>query len=90
MEAAVRTELCVDLAPLLAAEIAAGNVVVETSRQWPAALNVWLARPFRPSAEPLPAQVVLRDVNDPHYWLAEYRCAEHDHLLACKFGHHAK
>jgi hypothetical protein len=86
IEPAVLAELCGDIAALLRAELEAGNNVEETSRGWPATLNVWLSYPFRARAVVLPEHVTRRDVNDPHYWLAEYLCTKHDHLLACKYA----
>lgn len=78
--------LCPVLKKVLNDEIAAGNEVVETSRGWPGKLCVWLSEPFRRKVSPLPDGVELRDINDPHYWKAEYHHAETDQLLACKFG----
>lgn len=86
LDSAVLAQLCEDLAPIIAAEIAAGNVVDETARDWPASVSVFLLRPFRARVTELPEHVLFRRVNDPHYWLAEYCCTKHDHILACKFG----
>lgn len=85
-------ELCAELKPLLAAECAAGNVVDETARDYPLEVNVWLRGPFRVklTKKQLPPSVSWRNVDDPHYWLAEYACAKHNHLLACKFGRRAR
>ncbi len=41
LDSAVLTQLCEDLAPIIAAEIAAGNVVDETVRDWPASVSVF-------------------------------------------------
>ena len=82
----VLRELCDDLVPLVERELAAGNSVAETYRGYPAAgVNVWLGLPFRAKHTELPAHVVFNNVNDPHYWLAEYACTKHGHVLACPF-----
>ena len=86
LDPAVLTELCADLQAILDAEVAEGNIVCETYRGYPTAVNVWLAFPFLVPLAELPSHVVLHNVNDPHYWLAEYVCTRHDHTLACKYG----
>jgi hypothetical protein len=79
-------ELCPELGPILAAELAAGNAVRETG---PApgtnGMLVLLGRPFRTTPNVLPAEVYLVPVNDPHWWKSEYRCKLHPHVLACAF-----
>jgi hypothetical protein len=74
------------LAEILQAELAAGNQIAETSA-WPpkCELLVILRRPFT-QPYPLPDSVELEAVNDPHYWLAEYRFRGGLHTLACGFG----
>jgi hypothetical protein len=79
-------DLCDDLVPLVERELAAGNTVAETYRGYPApGVNVWLGLPFRAQHVDLPAHVVFNNVNDPHYWLAEYACTKHNNVLACPF-----
>jgi hypothetical protein len=79
--------LCAELRPLLDAELAAGNrVAYHHVNVGPDALAVMLKKPFSCKPAALPAGVTYTDVNDPHWWLAEYRCAQHCHLLACQFG----
>jgi hypothetical protein len=79
--------LCPALAGILAAEVAAGNRVGEVSRGWPepASIVVGLTQPFRAVLPGLPAGVVLREVNDTHWWKAEYHHADSGHLLICPF-----
>lgn len=60
-------------------------MVDETARDYPASVNVWLLHPFRVAMDELPAHVTFQRVDDPHYWLAEYFCTKHNHVLACKF-----
>lgn len=47
VDPAVVADLCTELRGVLEAELAAGNVVFETSRGWPRSVNVWLGGPFR-------------------------------------------
>lgn len=85
VDPAVVADLCTELRGVLEAELAAGNVVVETSRGWPRSVNVWLGGPFRVLPPKEPDHVLFGEVNDPHYWLAEYECTKHRHLLACTY-----
>ena len=85
IDPAVVAGLCGELRQILEAELAAGNRIAETSRDWPVALNLWLAHPFRARTIAVPAEVRFRQVDDPHWWLAEYECQQHHHLLACRF-----
>jgi hypothetical protein len=80
-------DLAQELRELLEDELAAGNRVVETYRGWPAqnSIFVMLARPFTRKPDPLPFGVVFREINDTHYWRAEYEHQEKRHILACGF-----
>lgn len=73
------------LRALLAAELAAGNEVRETSRGWPDpdSVLVRLQRPFAALPAVLPAGVVHRVLNDPHWWRAELATTAPRHLLIC-------
>ena len=75
------------LVPLLEAELKAGNTVAETWRGWPhqESLYILLARPFMVPRKQLPEGIRAVDVDDPHYWKAEYRHDESGHVLACRF-----
>ena len=79
--------LCEELQPILDAELAAGNSVADRGAAWgePDGVMVLLRRPFRAEVRVPPPGVTLADVNDPHYWKSEYRCAAHRHVLACGF-----
>ncbi|WP_442510071.1 hypothetical protein SH528x_001677 [Novipirellula sp. SH528] len=82
-------ELNAELRRLLDAELSAGNVVVETWRGWPSAKTVAVALrcPFRvPAKDAVPDSVVFRDVDDPHYWKAEYVHSDSEHMIVCRFG----
>lgn len=80
-------ELCEELRPLLDAELATGNSIVETWRGWSKgdSLCVMLARPFTARSNTLPAGVRFAAVDDPHYWKSELVCDRTRHTLACRF-----
>jgi hypothetical protein len=71
------------LRAILAAERAAGNEVRETAVGWPDADSVFvrLKRPFRAHAA-LPEGVRFAELNDPHWWMAEYSTEGPRHILA--------
>ena len=73
------------LRSILAMELAAGNDVMETGRGWPDADSVFvrLREPFQGIGGALPEGVRYADVNDPHWWRAEYHTEKPKHLLVC-------
>ena len=79
--------LCPELQSLLEAELAAGNLVVDFGHDFPRAgcVLVRLAKAFRAVSNALPADVVLREVNDPHWWQAEYEHQPTGQFLVCGF-----
>jgi hypothetical protein len=79
--------LCPELAELLAAELAAGNNIYETGSGWPRAESVMvsLAKPFLAGPASLPAGVVFREINDAHWWKAEYEHEPSGQMLICRF-----
>lgn len=77
--------LCAELAPLLAAELAAGNRVGATGPAMadPSRPQVVLRGPFRTLAAELPPAIERHAVDDPHWWGEELRCRTHGDVLAC-------
>jgi hypothetical protein len=77
--------LAAPLQAILDAELSAGNEVVEAS-SWPpkCELIVILRHPFR-RAHATSEDVEFAEINDPHYWKAEYRYNGGMHTLACRF-----
>ena len=67
-------DLCPELRALVAAELAAGNAVIECrpGLYGPEALLVLLDGPFRCAPATPPSGVEFREINDPHWWKAEY------------------
>ncbi len=76
------------LKALLQLELAAGNRIVDSGSGWPEKESVLLLleRPFLARPAALPAGVVYREVNDPHWWLAEYGSERPVQILGCRFG----
>ena len=83
-------KLSANLSTILQVEIAAGNEVCETSTGGFSNcldnhLFVWLKYPFKtPIRNNLPG-IVYRNIDDRHYWKAEYDDIENHQTLACKF-----
>ncbi len=73
------------LTKILNQEIELGNKIVETSTGWSEenTIIVFLGKPFKADYEF--ENIEYRDINDPHYWKAEYYDKSTNHILACKF-----
>jgi hypothetical protein len=73
------------LKQLLAEELSAGNQVTETSSGWPKeqAIMVFLKTPFHKKYKA--DNVRYNELNDRHYWKAEYVDETTGHVLACGF-----
>jgi hypothetical protein len=74
------------LKSILDAELAAGNTIAEVA-DWPpkCSLLIILRRPFHQRYAET-ADVEYADINDRHYWKAEYRYKGGQQCLACGFG----
>jgi RimJ/RimL family protein N-acetyltransferase len=72
------------LVDLLRAELAAGNEIVETGGGWPDPDSVFVRvrYPFRARPDSLPGGVQYLELNDPHWWKAEYNTRSPRHILA--------
>lgn len=79
-------QFCEILARILREEVEKGNRIVETASGWPRpeTIIVFLAKPFIGDYRHLP--LTYTDVNDSHYWKADYSDEQSGHILACKFG----
>lgn len=73
------------LTSLLESELHLGNEIVETSKGWPHqdSIIVFLKCPFHKKYEDI--TLVYSELNDSHYWQAEYSDTLTNHTLACKF-----
>ena len=72
------------LKEILRREITAGNEVAETGGGWPDRDSVFvrLRDPFRTDRSVLPSGVQYTELNDPHWWKAEFSTASPKHILA--------
>jgi len=79
------------LKDILELELKAGNKIVETydakdgAFPMPNAIMIFLEKPFKTPILKDLDQIEYRDVNDPHYWKAEYFDTEKLQFLCCKF-----
>lgn len=73
------------LTEILDDELELGNDIAETARGWPQSdsIIIFLAQPFK--AEYALENTEYREINDPHYWKAEYEDKLTKHLLVCRF-----
>jgi hypothetical protein len=71
------------LRAMLDAELAAGNAVREVGREFPqpGSILVQLRDPFKAKPAVLDPAVEHLAINDPHWWLDEYRAGDPPHLL---------
>lgn len=79
------TTMAFPLQAILDAELAAGNRIVEVT-DWPpkCELLVILARDFLTKSTE-DADVSLHQIDEPHYWRAEFRYRGGLQVLACRF-----
>lgn len=76
------------LKEILDEEIRLGNRIFEVSEGWPkeTTIMIVLEKEFlSPVARNLEG-IEYRELNDPHYWKAEYYDKYTGHILACKFN----
>lgn len=66
-------------------ELAAGNSIAERGK-WGDIDMVFLALPFRTPPPSASTGLLFRDVNDPHYWLAEVFSSATKEVLACRYA----
>lgn len=68
---------------ILKEELSLGNEIEEVFSDQ--TLYVILARPFRLPIRTDLQNISYNEVNDPHYWKAEYFDRKNWHVLACKY-----
>lgn len=71
------------LRAMLDAELAAGNRVREVGREFPerGSILVQLQQPFKARPAVVPPGVEHIQLNDPHWWMDEFRAGSPPHLL---------
>lgn len=74
-----------ELKKILENEIKLGNEIVETSKGWPheKSIIIFLKLPFFDTYTV--SEIEYRDIDDVHYWKAEYFDKINSHILACRF-----
>ncbi|MFC0344097.1 hypothetical protein [Epilithonimonas hispanica] len=79
------TSFSKELTEILNREIKLGNQIAETSKGWPQedAIIIFLDKPFKKQYKF--ENIEFRNIDDPHYWKAEYYDKSNNHILACKF-----
>lgn len=73
---------------VLANELAAGNEIRHSWRNdWPVknAKVIFLRKPFLTPIQKDLEGISFADINDPHYWKAEYYDVKHNEMLLCGF-----
>jgi hypothetical protein len=82
-------ELSLPLKEILKKELNSGNRVIETSKsEWSNGKNIlmiFLAAPFATKYDFDPDVLVYNELNDPHYWKAEYYDIKNNCVLACSY-----
>ena len=78
-------ELSPALKEILYVELGMGNKVAETWRGWPETntIGILLEKPFVKSYNL--RNIEFYEVNDVHYWKAQYNDTLTNHTLACRF-----
>ena len=81
------TQFSPGLSAILKLELAAGNSILETSAGFPEpdSIFVLLAKQFI-LKHPESANLKYILVSDPHWWYAEYRDTQLQHILASRFN----
>lgn len=81
------TQLCPELRALLAEELTAGNRIADCgpSPHNPQGVLVLLATDFKHRPSMPPPGVDYVEINDPHWWKAEYVHRPTGHVLAARF-----
>lgn len=79
------------LKDILELELKAGNKIVETYQSkdstfpMPNATMIFLGKEFRTPIQKDLDNIEYREINDPHYWKAEYFDKDTLQFLCCKF-----
>ncbi|MAP94906.1 MAG: hypothetical protein CMK07_08145 [Ponticaulis sp.] len=69
---------------VLETELAAGNQITEVS-DWPPKCKKLVILMRRFSRAYPDAALTYQELNDPHYWFADYMVGDGEEVLACRF-----
>ena len=77
----------IELNQILRAELAFGNSIVEVASWLPTCNKLIILRnKFKHKFSENTNDVVFKELNDKHYWFAEYRTMDGSECLACGFN----
>ena len=77
------------LKEILDAELESGNMIIEAwCGDWPKGVSVIsLKEPFKTTIQKNLDAIEFRNINNPHYWKAEYDDKINKQMLICGFGY---
>jgi hypothetical protein len=77
------------LKEILDAELEAGNAIIESwCGDWPVGVSVvFLKESFKTAIQKNLENIEFRNINDPHYWKAEYKDKINKQMLICGFDY---
>ena len=83
-------KLSIEMKEILKKELEAGNEIVETSQgRFTNAstehIFIFLKYPFKTKIQNNLKGIIYKEINDRHYWKAEYRDEKNHQTLACEF-----
>lgn len=83
------------LQDILQAELQAGNKIVETAKggfteESDEHIFIFLGKPFLTPVREDTDDIKYMEINDYHYWKAEYDDFKNNQTIACNFGRHDK
>lgn len=83
-------KLSIEMKEILEKELEAGNEIVETSQgiftnASTEHIFIFLKYPFKSKIKNNLNGIVYREINDKHYWKAEYTDEKNHQTLACNF-----
>lgn len=75
------------LRDLLARELCVGNEIREISTGWPKSTSILVAlkHVFKADNPSPPSGIAYNELNDPHYWFAEFVHNESGQMVVCPF-----
>lgn len=82
-------DFCGPLKEILLRELENGNRVHETWQgpwPYPNAISIALAKPFQTEVRKDIEDVIFTNINDMHYWKAQYYDKRNNMLLICNFS----
>ncbi len=80
-------KFCGILKDILNDELSSGNIIKQTYEGYPeGTTTIVLQKPFKRPIKKDFSGIEFKNVNDPHYWKAEYHDIENHLILICGFN----